>query len=811
MSFIVVKRNLRKENVDMQKIINRVRNIASPLNINIPITEPCIKVVDQLYNNISTEEIDELLAQQLVSLSSTHPDYQKLASAIVISNLHKKTNDNFYETMKLLNTRNIITDKLLDFINDHKEIILETINFDRDFLLDYFGIKTLERSYLFKLDDKIVERPQYMWMRTALTIHHNNISLALQTYNYMSKLFFTHATPTLFNAGTHRPQLSSCYLVAMQEDSIKGIYKTLADCAAISKWAGGIGIHCSNIRAKNSNIHGTNGKSNGIVPMLKVYNETARYVDQGGGKRNGCIAAYFECWHDDIFDFLDCKKNHGDENSRARDLFYALWIDDEFMRRVKSNGKWYLCCPNKCPGLSDAYGDTFVELYNKYITEKRYNREIDARTLWLAILDSQMETGTPYILYKDAANKKSNQQNLGTIKSSNLCTEIIEFSSPEETAVCNLASIALPKCVENQEFNYNMLYEITKIVTRNLNRVIDINFYPTIESKRSNLLHRPIGIGVQGLADTFALLDISFDSTAAETINKLIFETIYFAACETSCELANERKQVLIEARRAIDNDYLEFEDDTDKLSVIKENDSDYYKNSSSEVIIKAEIDNLDEKHLGAYSSFKNSPMYQGKFQFDLWGETTNNLWDWEDLRIKIKECGMRNSLLLAPMPTASTSQILGNNEAIEPFTNNIYTRRTMAREFVVVNKYLIKELLDKKLWNVELKNNIIENKGSIQHITNITQNIKDKYKTSWELKMKTIIDMAADRGKYICQSQSMNLWIEDPDYSKLTSMHFYSWSKGLKTGIYYLRRKPRHNAQQFTIVPKDDCLMCGS
>ncbi len=807
MSFQVKKRDGSFQDLNTQNIMKRVKNIAKRFNINVSLTDCCMKVVDQLYDKINTSEIDELLAEQLTSMSSLHYDYGNLAAYIVMSNLHKETSDSFFKVMEEFNKNDMISDDLWNMTKTYNKEIKVAIQYKNDFLLDYFGIKTLQKAYLWRIKDKIMERPQHMMMRVALSIHHNNIDKALETYKDLSNLSFTHATPTLFNAGSKRQQLSSCYLVAMHDDSIDGIYRTLSNCAAISKWSGGIGMHCSNIRSKNTIIKGTNGKSNGIVPMLKVFNETARYVDQGGGKRNGCIAAYFECWHDDIFDFLDLKKNHGDENSRARDLFYALWVDDEFMRRVKEDDDWYLCCPAQCPGLSDAYGDKFVELYNTYIKENKYKRKIKARTLWLAILDAQMETGTPYLLFKDAANKKSNQKNLGTIKSSNLCCEIIEYSSPEETAVCNLASIALSKCVKNKRFDYDKLGRLAKIVTRNLDKVIDINYYPTIESKRSNLLHRPIGIGVQGLADTFAMMGLPFDSEEAQIVNRMIFETLYYHACEASIELAEERKEIVKEIRRKIDNDLVTFESSGDKLQLFDSTQIEGYKTLR---LIEAEIDGLKEEHLGAYSSFNESPLSNGEFQFNLWGKRPTDRYDWNKLKERVVKSGMRNSLLMAPMPTASTSQILGNNEAIEPFTNNIYTRRTIAGEFIVVNKYLMKELIELGLWTRELKDNIIANRGSIQHVTNISKEIKDKYKISWELSMKTLINMAADRGQYICQSQSMNLWIEDPDYSKLTAMHFYSWSKGLKTGIYYLRRKPKHNAQQFTITP-EECLMCGS
>ena len=835
--FKVYKRDGSIEEIDEQKIMNRIKIISVTHDISIPLAPVCLKVMDQLSDNISSERIDELLAEQLVALSSNDPDYGRLAAIVAISNLHKKTDTSFMTVIsKLYHYKNnenhnpLISEEVLKIVSESWHSIESEINYNNDFLLDYFGLKTLERAYLLRIDDKIMERPQHMWMRVALGIHGANLDKVFETYHSMSRLEFTHATPTLFNAGTPRPQLSSCFLIAMEDDSIAGIYNTLSKCAAISKWAGGLGLHCSNIRAKKTRIGGTNGTSNGLVPMLKVYNETMRYVDQGGGKRNGSCGVYLELWHLDVFDFLNLKKNHGDENARARDLFYAVWVDDEFMRRVKANDVWYLCCPKLCPGLNNVYGDNFVNLYNHYIKEERYSKKINARDLWLAILDAQMETGTPYILYKDAANRKSNQQNLGTIKSSNLCTEIIEYSSPDETAVCNLASIALSKCVIIQDlgnnnvtrkFDFNHLIRLTKMVTCNLNKIIDINFYPTEETRRSNLLHRPLGIGVQGLADVFALMDIAFDSEEAIELNKSIFETIYYAALTTSMELSRARKEGMSKLRTALDNDYLVLINEEDKISGLKLSTNcveKHYRDDLERLLqehrpILEEMNSLESELLGSYSSFVGSPMYNGKFQFDLWGIKPSDRYDWDSLRRDIKDHGIRNSLLLAPMPTASTSQILGNNECFEPFTNNIYSRRTLAGEFTVVNKYLIQELKALGLWNRELKDNIIYNRGSIQHITNINKHIKAKYKTSWEMSMKTLINMAADRGAYICQSQSMNLWIEDPNYAKLTAMHFYSWEKGLKTGIYYLRRKPKHNAQQFTIVPEkeDECEMCGS
>jgi ribonucleotide reductase alpha subunit len=700
----------------------------------------------------------------------------------------------------------LVSQILWEFTEKYKEEIEKMIDYNRDYLIDYFGFKTLERAYLFKIGNKVVERPQHMWMRVSIGIHgdvENKGSLALvkETYDLMSQKFFTHATPTLFNAGTPRPQMSSCYLVGMEDDSIDGIFSTLKDCAHISKWAGGVGLHIHNIRAKGTHIQGTNGTSNGIIPMLRVFNNTARYVDQGGNKRNGSFAIYLEPWHADIEDFLEMKKNHGDEEMKGRDLFYALWIPDLFMERVKDNGKWSLFCPNECPGLHDIYGNQFVELYTKYEASGKAKKTVNARDLWFKILDAQMETGTPYLLYKDAANFKSNQKNLGTVKSSNLCTEIIEYSDDKETAVCNLASIALPIFVnpETKQFDYEKLHEVTKVVTNNLNKVIDINFYPTEKTRRSNLRHRPIGIGVQGLADTFVLMDVPFHSDEAKEINKNIFETIYHAALEKSNEISINQSNYL---KELLKNSYV-----------------DYCLNFLNE----EEVDNLNRENsdlFGAYTSFKGSPASEGILQFDLWSVTPSNRYNWASLKDSIKTYGLRNSLLVAPMPTASTSQILGFNECFEPFTSNLYSRRTLAGEFVVVNKYLMKELIDLGYWNEQIKNNIIANKGSIQQLTMLPEHIRNKYKIVWEIPMRHVIDMAADRGAFICQSQSMNLWIEDPTYNTLTSMHFYSWKKGLKTGIYYLRRKAKHQAQQFTIEPeqkndieeKDEiCEMCSA
>ena len=815
----VTKRNGSLEEVQFDKILTRIKKLSYNLNINpSKVTQ---KVCSQIYPNIHTSEIDELVGQICASLSTEHPDYGKLAANTVVSNHHKNTSPSFTETIKTLYDENLISKKIYNIVKIHGNKLNDVIDYSRDYNLDYFGFKTLEKSYLMKAKRIIVERPQHLFMRVSLGIHFNDIKDAIETYNYMSNKYFIHATPTLFNSATPRPQLSSCFLLSMKDDSIDGIFSTLKDCALISKWAGGIGLHIHNIRAKNSSIRGTNGISNGIVPMLRVFNNTARYVDQGGGKRNGSIAIYMEPWHKDIFDLLLLRKNHGNEEDRARDLFYALWVSDLFMERVKENTKWTLFCPDEAPGLADVYGEEFNQLYLKYENDEKYNgKTIEARELWFAILESQIETGNPYICYKDAANKKSNQQNLGTIKSSNLCTEIIEYSSPKEYAVCNLASIGLSKYVkeETHEFDYELLYKVVKVITKNLNKVIDINFYPIPECENSNKLHRPIGIGVQGLADVFALMNIGFDSEKAKEVNNNIFETIYYASMETSMEISLKREEPLKRIKELIE--LLEKDSKNDKLKKELSGLKKIYKPTKEEL-------NRDN-YLGSYSSFEGSPLSLGQFQFDLWNETASDRYNWNELKEKIMKYGVRNSLLLAPMPTASTSQILGNNECIEPFTSNIYLRRTLAGEFIVINKHLIKDLLKLELWNEEIKNEIIKNNGSIQSIEYIPDDIKEIYKTVWEIGNKTLIDLAADRGKYICQSQSLNLFMDNPDYNKLTSMHFYSWKKGLKTGIYYLRTKPVVQAQQFTIEPekknnknnsepfvcrKDDpdCLMCGS
>jgi ribonucleoside-diphosphate reductase alpha chain len=786
----VIKRDGKKEEVSFDKILVRVKKVGSEANVKIKYSPLVMKIIDQLYDGIQTTQIDELTAEQCASQCTVHPDYGKLAGRIIVSNNHKNTKSSFYDKMMMLYDFKDVHGEHSPFLNEtfiknvkkYKQQIEKMIDYDRDYLIDYFGFKTLERAYLFRLNKVIIERAQDMWMRVSITIHGSNMEKVKTTYDLLSQKYFTHATPTLYNSGTRCQQLSSCYLIAMEDDSINGIYNTLKDCANISKYAGGIGLHIHNIRASGTLIRGTNGTSNGIVPMLRVFNNTARYVDQGGGKRNGSFAIYLEPWHSDIFSFLEMRKNHGDEELKARDLFYALWIPDLFMKRVNEDGIWSLMCPHKCPGLADVYGDDFDNLYEKYEKSGKVVKTVKARELWFSILDSQMETGTPYLLYKDACNKKSNQKNLGVIKSSNLCTEIVEYSDDKETAVCNLASISLSSFVDEETkiFDYDKLLDVTKIVTENLNKIIDINFYPTEKTKISNDKHRPIGLGVQGLADTFFKMDIVFGSDKAKEINKKIFETIYYAACLSSCELAKE------------------------KLSKMKTKEKTRGDMS------------------GAYSSFEGSPMSEGKFQFDLWGVSPDTeRYDWNELRDNIKKYGMLNSLLLAPMPTASTAQILGNNECFEPITSNIYSRRTLAGEFIVVNKYLMSELIKIDKWNEDVKNNIIVNKGSVQYVDGIPEHIKDKYKIVWEMKMKDVIDMAADRGKYICQSQSMNLWQEDPNYGTLTSMHFYAWKKGLKTGMYYLRRKAKHQAQQFTVDPtkktniqdnnEEPCEMCSA
>lgn len=797
----VVKRDGKKEPVMFDKITARVRKLCYGLNDLVDPIKVAMRVIEGVYDGVSTSELDNLAAEIAATLTTTHPDYAKVAARIAVSNLHKNTKKSFSETMTDLHTyvnprtgkkASMIAEDVYKIIMENSDKLDSTIIYNRDFGYDFFGFKTLERSYLLKINGKIVERPQHMLMRVSVGIHKEDIDAAIETYELMSKRFFTHATPTLFNAGTPKPQMSSCFLLQMQEDSIEGIYDTLKQTAKISQSAGGIGLSIHNIRATGSYIRGTNGTSNGIVPMLKVYNDTARYVDQGGGKRKGSFAVYLEPWHADVFQFLDLKKNHGKEEMRARDLFFAMWIPDLFMKRVEEDGKWTLMCPNECPHLFDTYGDEFEKLYTGYEKVGKGRKTIKARELWGKIMEAQIETGNPYMLYKDAANRKTNHKNLGTIRSSNLCTEIMEYTAKDEVAVCNLASIAIPMYIsENAEgkkfFDHKKLFKVTKKITKNLDTVIDQNYYPVKEAKNSNFRHRPIGIGIQGLADAFIMLRMPFTSDEAKELNQEIFETIYFAALTASMELAKEKEP---------------------------------------------------------YSTYKGSPISQGEFQFNMWNVSEDELsgrWDWKKLRKQILEQGVRNSLLVAPMPTASTSQILGNNEAFEPYTSNIYTRRVLSGEFIVVNKHLLEDLVELGLWNNDMKEEIMRANGSVQEIERIPQNLKDLYKTVWEMSMKDIIDMSRQRGYFIDQSQSLNLFMQDPDFGKLTSMHFYGWKSGLKTGMYYLRTKSAVNAIQFTISKKkeelpaeaveeqpltgnelkemilksrenpDDCEMCGS
>ncbi|MDP2041689.1 MAG: ribonucleoside-diphosphate reductase subunit alpha [Algoriphagus sp.] len=756
---LVIKRDGRRESVRFDKITARIENLCYELDPKfIQPIEVAKKVIDGLYDGVTTSELDNLAAEICASLTVRHPDYAILGARIAISNLHKTTSQSFSNTMKRLYTyvnpktganAQLIDTEVYGIIKKNAAHLDEVIDYKRDFGYDYFGFKTLEKSYLIRLDGKVVERPQHMLMRVAVGIHKEDIPSVIETYNLLSERWFTHATPTLFNAGTPKPQLSSCFLLTMKDDSIDGIYDTLKQCAKISQSAGGIGLSIHHVRAKGSYIKGTNGVSNGIVPMLRNFDMTARYVDQGGGKRKGSFAIYIEPWHADIKDFLELKRNHGKEEMRARDLFYALWIPDLFMKRVEQNEDWSLFCPNEAPGLSDCHGEEFERLYEKYEREGRARETIKAQELWFEVLESQIETGTPYMLYKDSANGKSNQKNLGTIKSSNLCTEIIEYTAPDEVAVCNLASLALPKFVQTGKdgklyFDHEKLYEITKVATKNLNKVIDVNYYPVEEARRSNFRHRPIGLGIQGLADAFIMLRMPFDSAEARGLNEDIFETIYFAAVETSMELA---------------------------------------------------------KTQGTYETYEGSPASKGILQFDMWGVTPKSgRWNWSELKDKVKKYGMRNSLLVAPMPTASTSQILGNNECFEPYTSNLYTRRTLSGEFIMVNKHLMKDLINLGLWNDNMRNRLISTNGSVLNVPGIPQNIKDLYKTVWEISQKVIIDMSADRGAYICQSQSMNIFMQDPNFGKLTSMHFYAWKKGLKTGMYYLRSQAATAAIKFTL-----------
>lgn len=781
MTMYVVKRSGQREPVELSKITKRISKLCDGLHHQVSPIEVAKKVVAGLYNGVTTEELDQLAAETSAAMSAIHPDYNLLASRIEISNIHKKTSASFSNVMQRLYyytnpitkaKASLIAPNIYKIIKSNAELLDKTIVYKRDYSYGYFGVKTLQRSYLLKLNGKIAERPQHMLMRVAIGIHQEDIEAAIESYHLMSQKWFTHATPTLFNAGTLHPQLSSCFLLTMKEDSIVGIYDTLKQCAQISQRAGGIGLSVHKVRAKGAYIAGSNGESNGIVPMLRNFDMTARYVDQGGGRRKGAFAVYLEPWHADIFSFLDLKKNHGKEEMRARDLFYALWIPDLFMQRVEEDGDWSLFCPDEAPGLADVYGEAFERRYVQYEKEGRARETIKAQKLWFEVLRTQIETGTPYMLYKDAVNRKSNQKNLGTIRSSNLCTEIVEYTAPDEVAVCNLASISLPKFVDpvKKTFDFAQLNHITQVIIKNLNKVIDVTFYPVPEARNSNMRHRPTGIGVQGLADTFSLLRMPFASPEARQLNKDIFETIYFASLQASMELAKKK---------------------------------------------------------GPYESFQGSPSSEGILQFDMWNVTPSKRWDWAALKADIQQHGLRNSLLVAPMPTASTSQILGNNECFEPYTSNIYVRRVLAGEFIVINKHLMRDLIKLGLWNNDMKNQLIVANGSIQDIPNIPDDIKALYPTVWEIPQRAIIDMAADRGAFIDQSQSLNIHMESATLGKLTSMHFYGWKKGLKTGMYYLRTKAAADPIKFTVettVPplekegplspplaeEDDCLFCS-
>ena len=876
----VLKRNGDYQEVSFDKILQRLKSLCIDKNLRNLSIDPTIiaqKVCSEIYDGVETHELDKLSSQISAAMYSKHPDYAELASRIVISNHQKMTNNNFSDVIKELYEYGVIHKYLYDLVLENDDKINKEINDINDFKLDFFGFKTLEKSYLLRKEKNILERPQHLFMRVALCIHRDNLEKAFETYYHISNKDFIHATPTLFNAGTKREQLASCFLLSMKDDSVHGIYDTLKDCALISKYAGGIGLHVHNIRASGSLIRGTNGTSNGLVPMLRVFNDTARYIDQGGGKRNGSFAIYLEPWHADIYDFLELKKNHGNELDRARDLFYGLWIPDLFMKKVEEDAEWCLFCPDKSPGLADVYGEEFVKLYDKYEQDGNYIKKVKAQELWFHILTSQIETGNPYLLYKDACNEKSNQKNLGTIKSSNLCTEIIEYSNKDETAVCNLASISLPSCLEHKSvkhlnltiyskpdccyceytkllcdkleinhtikdhkelllsgetpsgvkfpriyngksiliggytelvnyitptYDYEKLKDLSKKLTYNLNKIIDYNYYPIPETERSNTRHRPIGIGVQGLANVFYEMKIPFDSSEARIVNKKIFESIYFGALESSMELAKEREE---------------------DMKIIKKG-REQYKNEGSNGFISSDVlfslkkklkyipEELDrDEYLGTYSTYVGSPMYHGKLQFDLWNEEVpDDMFNWSNLRKEIKKYGVRNSLLVAPMPTASTSQILGNYECFEPVQTNIYSRRVLAGEFMVINEYLVRDLLLLNKWNEEVKNKIIKNEGSVLGIKEIPTFIQERYKTVWEIKQKKIIDMASDRGKFICQSQSLNLFVATPNFKILSSMHFYAWKLGLKTGLYYLRTRPSSKAIQFTIEPEKECESCS-
>ncbi len=878
---LVQKRDGTTQEVSFDKILNRIKLLCSgeefEEKINIDPVLIAQKVCTEIHDGVKTSKLDELASETAVSLYSKNPDYSILASRIVISNHIKSTPSKFSEVVEVLYRNNIIQSYLHDIVSNNKERIDNEIMENNDYKIDFFGFKTLQKSYLLRVNGVITERPQHLFMRVALCIHRDNLDKAFETYHHISNKDFIHATPTLFNAGTNREQLASCFLLAMKEDSVKGIYDTLKDCALISKYSGGIGLHIHNIRSNGSFIKGTNGYSNGIVPMLKVFNDTARYIDQGGGKRNGSFAIYLEPWHADIEDFLELKKNHGNEHERARDLFYGLWIPDLFMKRVKENSEWCLMCPHESPGLSDCYGDDFERLYMKYEAEGRFRKKISAQELWFAILTSQMETGTPYLLYKDACNRKSNQNNLGTIKSSNLCTEIIEYSNDEETAVCNLASISLPSCLVPQDFSdtvltiytkegcmfcdaakklcetnninfitkdkskytlisgelhdvtfpqiyyndnnyiggytelvqwskpnfdYQKLKNLSKTLTYNLNKIIDYNFYPIPETERSNRRHRPIGLGVQGLANVFYELKTEFGSDESKEINRKIFESIYYGSLQASMEIARDREEKMKIFKTGI-RSFAPNEDEYTSDDILRRLNDELRP-------IDAEIER--EEYLGAYSTYIGSPLYNGFLQHDLWGVSVDNsLHDWDTLRADIKKYGVRNSLLVAPMPTASTSQILGNFECIEPVISNIYTRRVLAGEFMVINEYLVKDLIEVGKWSEEMKDKIILNDGSVQNIKEIPSSIRERYKTAWEVKQRHILDMAADRGAFICQSQSLNLFVESPNFKRLSSMHFYGWERGLKTGMYYLRTRPSSKALQFTLEPDAPCVSCSA
>ena len=878
---LVEKRDGTKQDVSFDKILNRIGLLCSgeefTTKINIDPVLIAQKVCTEIYDGVKTSKLDELASETAISLYSKNPDYSVLASRIVISNHIKSTNNKFSEVVEALHSKGILQDYLYEIVRKNKDLIDNEIKEENDYNIDFFGFKTLQKSYLLKVEDKIIERPQHLFMRVALCIHRDNLEKAFETYNHISNKDFIHATPTLFNAGTKREQLASCFLLSMKEDSVKGIYDTLKDCALISKYSGGIGLHIHNIRSNSSFIRGTNGYSNGIVPMLKVFNDTARYIDQGGGKRNGSFAIYLEPWHADIEEFLELKKNHGNEHDRARDLFYGLWIPDLFMNRVKENGMWSLMCPDESPGLSDCYGDEFERLYMKYEKEGKFRKQVSAQNLWFSILTSQIETGTPYLLYKDACNRKSNQNNLGTIKSSNLCTEIIEYSNDEETAVCNLASISLPSCIVEKDFSdivitiykkdgcpfcdyakrlcdssgiqyiikdrseftliqdnlqgitfpqiyfndnkhiggytelvqwvkpsfdYQKLKSLSKILTYNLNKIIDYNFYPIPETERSNRRHRPIGIGVQGLANVFYEMKTGFGSDESKMINRRIFESIYYGSLQASMEIARDRE----ESMRALRDGIRSFTPPDDEGFISK---GTLHKLTTELNPIDEELER--EEYLGTYSTYINSQLHKGFLQHDLWGVPVDNtLHDWETLREDIKKYGVRNSLLVAPMPTASTSQILGNFECIEPVISNIYSRRVLAGEFMVINEYLVKDLIILGIWNDEMKDKIVLNDGSIQNIKGIPEIIRERYRTAWEIKQKHILDMAIDRGAFICQSQSLNLFVESPNFKRLSSMHFYGWENGLKTGMYYLRSRPSSKALQFTLEPEKPCESCS-